>query len=417
MNFLSNSDKVKLFLTASMRTAMTDNLQKHQIQGLSLRDVPQLGALLNTLMSTIRETQISPEYVKAAPFFTSAELTKMCGLDRQRFHYLLQKGELPGGTVQGKGRSRVFTLEEAQTWMKARPDFTPRPTEAKGVVISVSNLKGGSAKTSTTMCIAQGLTLLGRKVLMVDLDPQGSLTEFSGLLNENELTELDSYFSYLKDPLNHPVEGLVQKSYWKNLDVIPANPALFGAEYMIPALMMENPDYLFFNLLNESIDSLRDEYDYILFDTSPSLSYLTFNAIFAADAIVMPVLLDALDVISSFHFWKLLEDFVYPLEEQYGIHKEYDLVSILPSKTENTQTVSKQLITKWLNIAYPRWLSSVHIPRSTVMQNTAAFGQTPFDLQRGDVDQKSLNRILEPWQDYIKTLDLFFVDKWKQRHE
>ncbi len=140
------------------------------------------------------------------------------------------------------------------------------------------------------MCLAQGLSLHGRKVLVIDLDPQASLSELCGLYAEKEIFPEDTILPFIYD---QRVEGgllsKVQPTYWDGLDIIPAHTELVGAEYHLPAMQMKLPGFNFWTVLRERLAPLRKHYDYILLDTSPSLSYLNLNALMAADAMVMPM--------------------------------------------------------------------------------------------------------------------------------
>src|SRR5690606_4379337 len=103
----------------------------------------------------------------------------------------------------------------------------------------------------------------------------------------------------------------------------------------IPGMLMQDSSFRFFDLLRQGVEPLREHYDYIIFDTAPSLSYLNINALMAADSLVMPVVPESLDTLSSLVFWTLLRDFASPIKRHYGFNKIYDFVSILLTKVDN----------------------------------------------------------------------------------
>ncbi|MDO5398722.1 MAG: ParA family protein [bacterium] len=150
-------------------------------------------------------------------------------------------------------------------------------------VISIANQKGGVGKTTTTVNLGKGLSDMGKKVLLIDFDAQGSLTESLGYSNPDEIpsTISDLMQNVIEDrPLNfkscvlHNDEGI---------DIIPANIELSGMETILVNIMSRE------RVLKELISQLTDSYDYILIDCTPSLGMLTINALVASDEVIIPV--------------------------------------------------------------------------------------------------------------------------------
>lgn len=142
--------------------------------------------------------------------------------------------------------------------------------------ISIVNQKGGVGKTTSAVNLATGLTMLGKKVLLVDFDPQGNATTGMGLDKNNTFPSI--YDIVLGD--KNPHEGVNVTKYG---DVIPSNRILAGAGAEM--YDMENKHYL----LRSSLEELELNYDYVLIDCPPSLDLLTINAIVAADSLIVPV--------------------------------------------------------------------------------------------------------------------------------
>src|ERR1700751_538961 len=147
-----------------------------------LAKIARFAKKLDGLTAELREQILTPRPRKAPPNFTTAEVADLCGLDRTKLHYQATRegSTLPPGVAHGTGRSRLFSLAEARTYVQQLSEIYQSPLvtgrEADGKIVLVANFKGGSTKTTTTMCISQGLSLRGRKVLVVDLDPQASLS-------------------------------------------------------------------------------------------------------------------------------------------------------------------------------------------------------------------------------------------------
>ena len=146
-----------------------------------------------------------------------------------------------------------------------------------GKIISVANQKGGVGKTTTTVNLATILAKKGKKVLLIDADPQGNAT--SGLGLDKDLTP-STYDILVNDT---EFEDVMQKTIIKNLKVCPANMDLAGAEVELVSMMSRE------QRLKEKVDIIKDKFDYILIDCPPSLGLVTLNAFTASDSVLIPV--------------------------------------------------------------------------------------------------------------------------------
>ena len=147
-----------------------------------------------------------------------------------------------------------------------------------GRIIAVANQKGGVGKTTTTINLSACLAEQGQKVLVIDVDPQGNTT--SGLGIEKNNTENTVYELMLGEA---SIDDCIYKSVMDDLDVIPSNVNLAGAE--IDLIDIDDREYI----LKKIVNSLKEKYDFILLDCPPSLSMLTVNAMTAANTVLVPI--------------------------------------------------------------------------------------------------------------------------------
>ncbi|WP_458457904.1 ParA family protein [Pseudobutyrivibrio sp.] len=154
---------------------------------------------------------------------------------------------------------------------------------SKSQVIALVNQKGGTGKTQSTENLGVGLASEGKKVLLVDMDPQGSLTISLGHPKADELpvTVADIMAKVLREEPIAPGEGVLHHP--EGVDLMPANISLSGMEVSLVNVMSRE------QVLKEYIDSVKGNYDYVLIDCMPSLGMLTVNALAAADRLVIPV--------------------------------------------------------------------------------------------------------------------------------
>ncbi len=145
-------------------------------------------------------------------------------------------------------------------------------------IIALANQKGGVGKTTSSVNLSSSLAFLGKKVLLVDIDPQGNASSGVGI-NKGEIE--NCIYNVLVDDV--PLRDVREHTELDNLDVIPATIQLAGAEVeLVPAISRELR-------LKRAIDTIKDEYDYIIIDCPPSLGLLTLNALTASDSVLIPV--------------------------------------------------------------------------------------------------------------------------------
>lgn len=146
-----------------------------------------------------------------------------------------------------------------------------------GKVISIANQKGGVGKTTTAINLSTILAKKGKKVLLIDADPQGNGTSGLGINKEQKFSIYDVLIEDIE------IENTLQKTQIKNLDLCPSNINLAGAEVQL--VSMENREYK----LRNKIENIRDKYDFIIIDCPPSLGLITLNSFTASDSVLIPV--------------------------------------------------------------------------------------------------------------------------------
>ena len=147
-----------------------------------------------------------------------------------------------------------------------------------GRIIAIANQKGGVGKTTTAINLASCLAEAGKKVLTIDLDPQGNMTSGLGV-NKNELE--NTVYELMLDECS--IKESMVDTVVDGMKIIPSNVNLAGAE--IELLGIEDKEYI----LKNAVDYVRDDYDFIIIDCPPSLGVLTVNALTASDSVLIPV--------------------------------------------------------------------------------------------------------------------------------
>ena len=317
--------------------------------------------------------------------FSTWEITKyLIPVAPAHFRRVLrQNQDLPQGLTETEGGAKWFSLDEvlrlrahfAAEGTKGRDYLPYRPKGLPAKIVGVANFKGGVGKTSTGAHLAMSAALDGYKVLVVDLDSQGSMTSIFGgnvedewktvfpvlarhygehLRRENQ-SRLDRNESPL--PLDDTVaqamdmctQDVVQHTHWPNIDLLGAQLDLYWAEFQVPVWRMQARSWKLWDALSERLeaDGVLADYDLVVLDTPPALGYLTINALAAADILLVPTGASFLEFESTGRFFDMLHATFASIEEaentaaralgRAGLSFEWDAVRAVVTRFDGSQ--------------------------------------------------------------------------------
>ena len=206
----------------------------------------------------------------------------------------------------------------------------------------------------------------------------------------------------------------IQPTYWDGIDLVAAAPVLFGAEFALPARQTQEPNFEFWNVLNYGIDDVRSDYDVIVIDTPPALSYTTINAFMASNGIVMPLPPNALDFASAAQFWSLFSDLTNELLVQRGLSKEFDFISILMSRVDSADATGA-IVRQWIQSTYAGKVLPVEIPKTAVTATSSAEFGTVYDVSRYDGSAKTFKRARDAYDTFVSHLDASVREVWRKQ--
>ena len=224
-------------------------------------------------------------------------------------------------------------------------------------IISVVNQKGGVGKTTTTVNLSACLAKEGKKVLMIDMDPQGNAS--SGLGIDTEELETTVYQVLIGEKSME--ESIVQTEFGE-LYVRPSDIQLAGAE--IELVSMEKREYMLKNALSQ----LKNQYDYILIDCPPSLNLMTINALVASDSVLIPVQCENYALEGLSRLMQTVKSIKKQLNE--GLEIEGILLTMYDSRTNLSMMVAEE-VKKF----FPKKVYSTVIPRTVRLSEAPSYGQ------------------------------------------
>ena len=322
---------------------------------------------------------------KTLRLFSTWEITRyLIPVAQAHFRRVLkQNPELPQGRSETEGGAKWFTLDEvlrlrahfAAQGSKAKNYLPYRPEGLPAKLVAVANFKGGVGKTSTAAHLAMSAALDGYKVLVIDLDSQGSMTSiFGGTVEDEWQTAFPllarHYGEHLRaenqrrldrgeapQPLDEALSAalemtakdVIQPTHWPNIDLIGAQLNLYWAEFQVPVWRMAARGWKLWDALTDRLqaDGVLDQYDVIFIDTPPALGYLTINGLAAADILLVPFGASFLEFDSTGRFFDMLHSTFASIEEgeniaaralgRPGLAFEWDAVRAVVTRYDGAQ--------------------------------------------------------------------------------
>ena len=229
-------------------------------------------------------------------------------------------------------------------------------------IIAVSNQKGGVGKTTTSINLAAGLGYLGKKVLLVDFDPQGNATQGVGAKTKGN--KLSVYNLVMEE---YQVSDMVQHLQMPPIDVIPASISLAGADLQMAKYEVGKEE-----LLKKKLDPVRDKYDFIIIDCPPSLGLLNTNALTAADSVLIPIQCEyyALEGVMQLLLTIRL------VQQLYNRHLEIEgvVLTMFDARTKLSLEVQQQVRAHFKEKVYKNY-----IPRNIRLTEAPSHGKSIFE--------------------------------------
>ncbi len=246
-----------------------------------------------------------------------------------------------------------------------------------GKIIAVANQKGGVGKTTSTVNLAACVGLSGKKVLLIDIDPQGNATSGVGI---NKRGVAASSYDILIGEAK--AEEAIVKTEFKNLDAIPSNMQLAGAEIEL----VELPDRVY--VLKKAIVALKDVYDFIFIDCPPSLGLITLNALSACDTIFIPIQCEyyALEGLSQ------LMSTVRQVKKRYNPNIEIE--GVLLTMYDGRLNLTAQVLAE-VKKYYGEKVFKTTIPRNVRLSEAPSHGQPVYYYDRASSGTRAYTELAE----------------------
>lgn len=374
-------------------------------KGATLSRIARQAQVLSQQLTALNESLFPPTSQKRLRSFTSGEVAKILSVSDGYLRQLSLDGLGPMPAI-GHGGRRSYTAEQVgalrQYLAEARPrealDFLPvRRSGDKLQVIAVANFKGGSAKTTTALYLAQFFALKGHRVLAIDLDPQASLSSMFGYQPELEIGEGETLYGALRyDAERRPMAEVIRPTYFHGISLVPGNLELMEFEHNTPQAMIEGRlrgGDIFFRRVDACIRQVEDQFDIVVIDCPPQLGYLTMGALNAATSLLVTIHPQMVDVASMSQFLLMTSDLMAVIEEAGGA-LDYDFIRYVITRHDPNDVPETQIV------ALLRTLFGEDVLRATAWKSTAIANagltkQSLYELEKGLVGRGAYDRALE----------------------
>lgn len=388
---------------------------------LSVHDL--IGAHARSLADMLKEHRhqlFSPDDEKTLRTFLPAEVAKFVGVNTAYLRRLAIDGKGPSPKVSSGGH-RSYTAQDMQELREflqkntkgGRRYLPHRTADEKLQVITVVNFKGGSGKTTTAAHLSQHLALKGYRVLAIDLDPQASLSALHGLQAEFDVGEGDTIYGAIRyRPERRPMIDVIRKTYFPNLDIVPANIELMEFEHETPiALSQEDKlETMFFTRLDEAIATVADDYDVVVIDCPPQLGFLTMSALCAATAILVTVHPQMLDVMSMCQFLRMTSDLLEAVAGAGG-NMSVDWLRYLITRYEPGDSPQNQMVS-FMRSMFGDHVLNYPALKSTAVSDAGISNQTLYEITRKEFNPKTYDRAMESLMNVNNEIEELIRKTW-----
>ncbi len=372
------------------------------------------------LNAAIREhllTAFAPDNTKTLREFAAPEAAELLGVSGQFMRKVHSEGTIPE-PAESRGGRRYYSAQEIwdarlvlEQSSRKKGRYVPRRTDGEKLQVwQLMNFKGGSSKSTTTIHLAHYFALRGYRVLVVDLDPQGSLTSMCGISPEIEFDGLTVYDAIrYDDPVG--MAEVVVPTYFPGLSLAPAR--LLLSEFETESAVHSSPDQPFFLRIRNALAQVEQEFDLVLMDSPPQLGFLTIAGMAAASSLIVPLTPSMLDVSSTAQFLELAGAYMEVIEDA-GASLQYDHFKFLITRDEPTDIPSQQL-TSFMRALFQDRVMSATALKSTAISDATMLKQSIYEVVRSEMTRSTYDRAKSSMDAVGQEVERMIHEAWGRR--
>lgn len=368
----------------------------------------------NEILVRLRQQVSSPHESKVLRSWGIVKAAEMIGVSAPTLRKQETKDGPLGEPQRDANDRRIYTLERINEIRRILKTEYIRPEGSCAMIMPIFNFKGGSAKTTTTAHLALKCAMDGLKTLIIDFDPQGSLTFVStGIVPDLEIDHEDTIYKALREDPND-IHRVIRKTHVDRLDIIPGNLALQDLELALPnpnANFEEDLGSPLFRLKN-ALKLVKDNYDVVLIDCGPNLGTLTMNAILAATGLLIPIPPNMFDYASFIMLTGTLRN-LFALMQSAGKHLRYDLFRILLTKHSNSNEAKH--VENMIRSQFGGYVLNNYMCTTVEIEKATNDIGTVYEVDKPRGSREAYIRALHHMEDVNNELISYFKQVWDKQ--
>ena len=372
------------------------------------------------MLAAILSAAHAPDAVRVMRQFTQKELIEnyLGSAHVKPLRKWVRSHVIPRTKTSGEEGRVKLTIEDFHAYMAEHGLLPRRPEGSRAMRLMIGAYKGGSAKSSMTLHLAHALGIRGWRVLVVDSDPQATLTKAFGvppeLVNdESTLRPVFEAVAYSEDGewVAPPMPFL--ETHIPSIKLTPANISLMQADMQMVNAFRNGTGGGFYTVMDESLKRVDQDFDFVLVDTPPAFSMTSIAMLYAAEGLILPMPTEIPDFAASFDFCEMVGDLFARLGELEGTHKTWNPVIVAHSKVKSTQAADQ--VRRLAAGIYKGARIEEFIPDTAAVSNSFGDFKSVFEATSSTVDGKSLARAREAYMAMTDRLLRVVTSIWDQQ--
>ena len=361
----------------------------------------EVTGAMDRLIRHAKDRSMAPHEERKMRLYSTKDVCTLIGKSTTSLYNAEALGVIEKPEINENGRRIGYTLEDVN---KLRKHFAIKPREKRkfdkdylGVSLAVYNFKGGVGKTTTSVCFAQYLAISGYKVLVIDMDSQGSTTSLFGYIPDEDITEDDTVLPFTLYGEKSSLSYAIRKTHVDGLFLIPANQDLSSSEFQAASQISEGSAESaieYFHRLNEGIDSIREQFDFIIVDAPPSLGIVGIQTLISVDNIVVPCPPRMLDFVSTRQFLQTATVYVAKVAKQ----KSFNNIKIMGSMYDKKNEKAKEFM-EIMEEVLGGYMYKNKMLHSQAIDNSSVLFQTPWEAEK--LDKRIINNMKDLFNEIV----------------
>lgn len=377
--------------------------------GTGLQAISQIVAHSDELIKRLRDIAFEPQQQKQLlKRYPLTQVVEMVGRTANSIRKLEAKGgfavpEIVNGRRQGYNLSQVNAL---------RDHFGVWNGRAEGeetIRMAFQNFKGGVSKSTLCTHFSQYLAERGLRVLVIDCDSQASSTTTFGFRPDLDLGDEATLLPFF-DGSQKTLDYAIRETYWDRLHIIPANLALYNAEYELSA-KAGTTGASWMEILDRGLSTIEGNYDVIIMDPPPALGMISLNVLRAANALIVPTPPAMYDYHSTVTFFRMMEEVLESVEAAIGSPIDYKFMKILISKYDTNKS-AQEFVARMMGEQYAGHILKSSIKISAEIDNASADWQTVYELEKPTTSRETHMRCLNSMNGVFREIEILIRQSW-----